>query len=70
MAEKVSLNVQGMHCGSCAMAIEMVLKDKKGVSKIKVDYDKKKADVEFDPKQVNLNDIIGEIKKIGFNASK
>lgn len=68
--KKITLNVGGMHCGSCAMAVELVLKDKPGVKSAKVDYDAKKAEVEFDEAQVKVDDLKKEITKIGFTASE
>ena len=67
---KVSLMIGGMHCGSCSMAIEMVLKDTKGVKSAKVDYNSKKAEIEFDPKQINVAELKRAVTKIGFTASE
>ena len=65
---KTILTIEGMHCGSCALAIEMILKERDGVSSIKVDYNSKKAEVEFDESKVKLDDIKKEVSRIGFKA--
>ncbi len=59
-----------MHCGSCALAVEMVLKEKTGVASAKVDYNSKTAEVEFDPNKIKVDDLKKEIIKIGFTASE
>ncbi len=67
---KVVLDVSGMHCGSCAFGIQMVLKNKAGVSDAKVDYKTKKAEIEFDSSKLTVEDLIKEIESIGYSASK
>ncbi len=66
---KTTLTIEGMHCGSCALAIELILKEKEGVSSVKVDYNSKKAEVEFDENKVQLDDLKKEVSRIGFKAS-
>jgi copper chaperone CopZ len=66
----VTLTITGMHCGSCALAIEMVLKDKPGVTNAKVDFDSKKAEVDFDEQKVKTEELTEEIAKVGYKAEK
>lgn len=68
--EKVTLQVGGMHCGSCATSIQMYLATQDGVANATVNYDSKQADVEFDPAKISLDKITGAIQELGFTASK
>lgn len=68
MAEKIILTISGMHCASCAKIIEATLEEKEGVSSISVDYDSKKAFLEFDEKKINLDEIKSEIETLGYSA--
>ena len=59
-----------MHCGSCATSIQMYLSTQEGVTAATVDYNGKKADVEFDPAKISLDKITGAIQELGFTASR
>jgi copper chaperone CopZ len=67
--EKVNLAIEGMHCGSCAVGIQMLVSQMDGVSSVTVDYEGKKGSVEFDPAKVTLEKIIGSIKELGYTAT-
>lgn len=67
--EKITLIISGMHCSSCAKIIETTLEEKEGVSSISVNYDSKKAFLEFDQQKTNLNEIKKEIEELGYKAS-
>ena len=58
-----------MHCTSCAKIIETTLEEKEGVTSISVNYDSKKAFLEFDSQKINLDEIKSEIKTAGYKAS-
>ena len=66
--EKIELDVEGMHCGSCAIGIQMLVSQMDGVSSASADYDKKKAWVEFDPAKTNKDAIIKAIEELGYKA--
>lgn len=70
MTEKIILSISGMHCNSCAKIIESTLEDLEGVSSISVDYDSKKAFLEFDAQKINLDEINKEIESLGYKASE
>ena len=69
MVEKAILTILGMHCTSCAKIIESTLEEKEGVTSISVNYDSKKAFLEFDSQKTNLDEIKSEIKTAGYKAS-
>ncbi|MEK7562314.1 MAG: heavy metal-associated domain-containing protein [Patescibacteria group bacterium] len=67
--EKIILSISGMHCNSCAKIIETTLEEKEGVSSISVNYDSKKAFLEFDEQKINFDEIKSEIETLGYKAS-
>ena len=67
--KKVELNIEGMHCGSCAMGIQMLLENTEGVLHSSADYDAKSGEVEYDEDKVSLDKIIEAIKELGYTAS-
>lgn len=70
MAEKLTINVEGMHCGACATGIQMVTDGLDGVEKSFVDFDTKKGEIEFDPEKIKKEQIFEEIGKLGYTATE
>ncbi len=68
--EHIKLNIEGMHCGSCATSIQMYLSTQEGVENATVDYNGKKGGLDYDPSKINLDKILAEIKDLGFTATK
>lgn len=64
------IDIKGMHCKSCAELIEIKLKKLQGVNKVKVSFIENKAFVQFDPAQINLDKVKGEIEKAGYEIEK
>lgn len=60
------MQIQGMHCTSCAVNIDFALEDLDGVTKSKTNYASAKIEVVFDPKKTNLDMIKKVIKKQGY----
>jgi copper chaperone CopZ len=67
--QKLSIDIEGMHCGACATGIQMVSEGLDGVEKAFVDFDKKHGEVEFDSDKVKQEVIIAEIAKLGYTAT-
>ncbi len=63
--EKTILNIQGMHCATCALTIEKSLKKVKGVSNASVNFANEKAIVEG---RINEKDLIKVVEKAGYKA--
>lgn len=63
--------IQGMHCGSCAVSIEMLLANQPGVKSAKVKFNDKKATVEFDDfGKFNFNEVEKIIKQMGYTINE
>ena len=68
MFVKRKLKIEGMHCTSCAINIDMDLEDLDGVKEAKTSYAKQESEVEFDEEKLNTEQIISAIKKTGYTA--
>lgn len=66
--EKITLNISGMHCASCAHTIEEALRKAKGVYQAAVNFSLEKAQVEFEPDKIGVKDLITAIEKAGYEA--
>lgn len=68
--KSMKLQINGMTCNGCAVAIENVLKMKGLVKETKVDFDSKTAAVEFDETKVEKLDIINAVKEAGYKVEE
>jgi len=66
--EKITLNISGMHCGSCAVGIQMLTSQMDGVKSAEVGYDDKKGTFEFDPAKTSKAKIIEAIEELGYKV--
>ncbi len=66
--KKIKLKIDGMHCSSCAMSIDMDLEDLDGVMEAKTNYAKQVSEVEFDDNKILADKIMEQIKKTGYKA--
>ena len=67
--QKIKLNIEGMHCGSCATGIQMMMSTNDGVKSALVDYNSKKGEVEFDDSVVQLDKLLKDIEEAGYKAT-
>ena len=67
--KKVKFKIEGMHCSSCAMSIDMDLEDVKGVKSANTNYAKQVSEVEYLEEDVTEEMIIAQIKKTGYKAT-
>lgn len=65
---KEKLKIEGMHCASCAMSIDMDLEDVAGVHTANTSYARQECEVEFEENQVSVEIIIQTIQKTGYQA--
>lgn len=68
MSESASLTVTGMKCGGCENTVTTKLTALNGVLSVKASHQDKRVDVEFDPAQVDLDDIEDAIAEAGFTV--
>lgn len=67
--EKIELIIEGMHCGSCAVGIQMLTSQMDGVTSSEVSYEEKKGLIEFDSSKVTKEAIIKAIAELGYTAT-
>ena len=67
-SKKISIQIGGMTCQSCANRIEKVLNEKTFVQQAGVNFAAEEAQVVFDSTQVSETEIIEIIHKTGFSA--
>lgn len=66
--EKTTLKIKGMHCASCSAAIEVSLKKEKGIKSVNVNIASEKAQIEFDPKEIDIDRIKNAIGLAGYGV--
>lgn len=64
--KKIKLDIEGMHCTSCAMNIDFDLEDLEGVKSSKTNYAKQITEVEFEEEKMSEEQIVEQIKKTGY----
>ncbi len=68
-AQKVTLDVKGMHCASCPLTVKVVLKKQPGVDDVKMDSEKHTAEVSFDPSKVSPERLAQVVTEAGYPAT-
>lgn len=67
--KSVTLDVQGMTCGGCAVGVRTLLKRLPGVSKAEVSYETRRAVVTYDPGKVTVAQMIAAIETLKYKAT-
>lgn len=67
---KKRLFLKGMHCVSCAMAIDFRLEDLQGVIKSTTNYAKQACEVEYDAEIISIQEIITIIQDMGYSVTE
>ena len=67
---KKTVPIEGMHCASCAQAIDKSIKKLDGIESSNVSYASKEALVEFDEKKVNMDDISKAVESAGYKLAQ
>lgn len=66
--KKILLNIEGMHCSSCAMSIDFDLEDLKGINEARTNYAKQKCEVEFNENKITIEEVLKQVQKTGYKA--
>ncbi len=67
--QKITLPITGMTCANCAANIERAVKKLDGVAEANVNFAAENAAVAFDPRQLQLQDVVEKINKSGFGVT-
>ncbi len=68
MSEQLSFRVRGMTCASCVGRVERALGSLPGVEKSVINLATEKATVEFDEKQLGVEQLFTAVEKAGYKA--
>lgn len=66
--ETITLQVSGMSCGHCQMAVKKALQGVSGVSDAQVDLSRKNATVTYDPAKASVDDLKTAIVAAGYEV--
>jgi copper chaperone CopZ len=69
MEKNVVFKIEGMHCGSCAMDIDMTLEDAKGVKESNTNYAKSETRIKYDEKAISEDKLKEIIKSVGYEVA-
>jgi Cu+-exporting ATPase len=67
--QKFTLPITGMTCANCAANIERGVKKLNGVTEASVNFAAESAAVSFDPRQLQLQDVIAKIHNSGYGVT-
>ena len=68
--ETVTYHVTGYTCVTCAVGLESLLRQEKGVAWAKASYPDANVVIKFDPKEVTQNTLKTYIASMGFKAEE
>ena len=66
MWEKLTLSIDGMHCGGCVRRVTTALERVKGVAVGSAEVGS--VQMAFDPNQASVDEIAAAVNRIGFSA--
>ncbi|OHD80290.1 MAG: hypothetical protein A3J97_13425 [Spirochaetes bacterium RIFOXYC1_FULL_54_7] len=68
MEKEITIKLNGLHCASCIMSIEMELEEIKGVRKAEGSYAKSEIKVEFNEEEASPEKFLKVIKDLGYEG--
>ena len=68
-ARRIEIPIRGMSCASCVAKIESGLSKLPGVEKVSVNFATEQATIMYRPDVVTVNQLIGQIKELGYDAA-
>jgi Cu+-exporting ATPase len=67
---RITLPVEGMTCGACAVTVQKRLTQSNGVKDAAVNYATGKATVTIDDSQIKVADLVSAIRDVGYDCGK
>src|SRR3990167_4994145 len=67
---KKIIPIRGMHCRSCELLLEDAVSGIQGVSKVKVDFRKGRATIEYGADIPSQNEIVNAVKQAGYEVGE
>jgi len=69
MDQLAVLRIEGMHCHNCEAAIRKTLSSVTGVHEVEVDFNSSQASVLYDPKAVNVQQLVSAATRSGYRVT-
>jgi copper chaperone CopZ len=66
----VAFKVKGYSCVTCAIGLEVLLRQQKGVSRVKASYTDSNVAISFDPEVISERSIKNLIASMGFTVQE
>ena len=70
MAERTTLDLEGMSCAGCAVTIENALKKAEGVKSAQVNFAAEKAYIEYDPEATDARKLAEVVRSVGYDVKQ
>lgn len=67
--KQVTLPITGMTCANCVATVERNIKKVDGVDRAVVNLSSERATVDFDPHQATLDEVIGRVRRAGYDIA-
>ena len=67
---KKTFAIEGLHCGSCAVSVGMILRTVKGVASARANFDTKRVDVEYDATLANIVGMNEALEGLGYRLKE
>lgn len=67
-SKTVKYRIEGFTCVTCAVGLDTLLRDKRGILSSKSSYPERTSVIEYNPDIVNENQIKGYVQELGFSA--
>ena len=68
MSKSITFQVTGMKCGGCENTLTTKLSALNGVHSVKVSHQEKQVDVDYNPTEIDPDDIEDAISEAGFKV--
>lgn len=62
------INIEGMHCHKCELAIQKALSRLPGVHEVEVDFNSGQASVLFDRNAIDVAQLLEAVNGVGYRA--
>lgn len=70
MQTTMTVDVSGMHCGSCALLIDDALADLPGVADSRTSVKDRRSTVELDTELSSPDEVLAAITELGYQARR
>ena len=68
--KEITLDVIGMGCQNCVETITNALNNTDGVQKVNVSLDDEEAEIEYNAKKLDVDELINVIQASGYDAKR